>query len=365
MKTNLILNLFERDTTSGRVYLPFLDGLRFLAISAVFIQHVQNYFSHDLQLDFFSILIDKWRFGVELFFIISGFILCLPFAENHLNGKPKIHLKNYYLRRVTRIEPPYVINLIVYLIILLFLFNKNLIDLIPHFFASLFYVHNLIFKTGSEINPVCWSLEIEIQFYLFAPLFSRIFKIRNKLFRRVSFFLISIVSIIISKILAKYYITPINIFTYLPYFMVGFLLVDIWVAEWNSALPKSSLFFEILSIVGWILLPITFYWDFPFRVTLTSMYLFILLFSTFKGTLILKILNIRIIRIIGGMCYTIYMFHPLGIELISKYLPIFDSLVIYNSIFQSVIIFLFSLPIFMILFLFVEKPFMKLNITRR
>jgi hypothetical protein len=39
--------------------------------------------------------------------------------------------------------------------------------------------------------------------------------------------------------------------------------------------------------------------------------------------------------------------------------------VIYNTIFRSTIIFLFSTPIFMILFLFVEKPFMKFNITRQ
>ena len=50
--------------------------------------------------------------------------------------------------------------------------------LLPHFFASLFYAHGLVYGSWSEINAVTWSLEIEVQFYILAPLLCRVFSIR-------------------------------------------------------------------------------------------------------------------------------------------------------------------------------------------
>jgi len=51
--------------------------------------------------------------GVPLFFAISGFILSLPFARQGLGGGSPVSLRQYYIRRVTRIEPPYVIQLFI------------------------------------------------------------------------------------------------------------------------------------------------------------------------------------------------------------------------------------------------------------
>ena len=51
--------------------------------------------------------------GVELFFAISGFILGIPFASHYLRGVPRVNLRRYFIRRLTRLEPPYIINLMV------------------------------------------------------------------------------------------------------------------------------------------------------------------------------------------------------------------------------------------------------------
>src|SRR5690349_19587132 len=61
----------------------------------------------DLVNDIFS----TGHLGVQLFFAISGFILSLPFARCWLGGEKAVSLGGYYLRRVTRIEPPYIIHL--------------------------------------------------------------------------------------------------------------------------------------------------------------------------------------------------------------------------------------------------------------
>ena len=50
-------------------------------------------------------------FGVQLFFVISGFILSLPFARQYLCQGRRISLREFYVRRVARMQPPYAIHL--------------------------------------------------------------------------------------------------------------------------------------------------------------------------------------------------------------------------------------------------------------
>src|SRR5262249_10274230 len=115
----------SRVTSSGEL-IPEIDGLRFFAISIVILHHSMSILlpassrtgSLHTPADWFaagnqySWLVDIsycGHFGVNLFFAISGFILALPFARKLLSGLPAPGWKSYYLRRVTRIEPPYAI----------------------------------------------------------------------------------------------------------------------------------------------------------------------------------------------------------------------------------------------------------------
>ena len=108
------LNRFRRITSSG-LYIPEIDGLRFLAISWIFLFHFNDYLATARHFNEASLLqtffYNGYR-GVELFFVISGFILSLPFAKYYLANGKKIRLKNYFLRRITRLEPPYFIIMI-------------------------------------------------------------------------------------------------------------------------------------------------------------------------------------------------------------------------------------------------------------
>ena len=65
-------------------------------------------------------------------------------------------------------------------------------ELLPHFFASLFYVHNIVYDAHSAVNGIAWSLEVEIQFYLLMPLLSYLYAIKNTVARRI-FFLVLII----------------------------------------------------------------------------------------------------------------------------------------------------------------------------
>jgi peptidoglycan/LPS O-acetylase OafA/YrhL len=144
-------------------YYPAIDGLRGLAILLVVFLHnfgFLNYF-------FFGWL------GVDLFFVISGFLITGILLD--AAGKPG-YLKNFYMRRVLRIFPVY------YLMLFICLF---LLPVIPslhydpgYYFDNQFYMwtylQNWLFifqaPDNNQMLLHTWSLAVEEQFYLFWPL---------------------------------------------------------------------------------------------------------------------------------------------------------------------------------------------------
>src|ERR1051326_8123337 len=130
-------------------------------------------------------VISRGDVGVMLIFIISGFVIALPFAKAHLFGARLPRLRDYFARRLTRLEPPYIVNLLFLFLLLWLAGHRTLQFLLPHLVASLFYQHNVIYGAMSSINVVAWSLEIEFQFYALAPAIALLFLIRSKTWRRI------------------------------------------------------------------------------------------------------------------------------------------------------------------------------------
>ena len=59
-----------------------------------------------------------------MFFVISGFVLGMPFCKRTLADGPPVNLGRYFLRRLTRLEPPYAISLLIFFATMP-LFGKN------------------------------------------------------------------------------------------------------------------------------------------------------------------------------------------------------------------------------------------------
>ena len=126
--------------------------------------------------------------GVDIFFIISGFIITKIIIENKIEN---FSLLYFYERRIKRIIPLLAIVLIftissLFFIFDFFLLNKN----INASFSILSAVSNFYFwatavlyqfaEKNSLINLHFWSLSIEMQFYIFFPLLFIFFRNNEK-----------------------------------------------------------------------------------------------------------------------------------------------------------------------------------------
>jgi peptidoglycan/LPS O-acetylase OafA/YrhL len=305
-----------RIVTPGRRLIPQIDGLRFVAISVVFYYHI----GHRLVLSGAGVgpasrplyfLMHTGTYGVELFFVISGFVLALPFIRARLaDGKP-VSLRAYYLRRVTRLEPPYIVFLTGAFAADLLLGLATGEGLWRHLLAGLVYQHNLIFGALNPVMDVAWSLEVEIQFYVLTPFLLRGLLCKNRHLRRtLLLLLIAVFGVARLMIPAWRYYTC--VFGHLNEFFTGYLLADLYVVDWKEQ-PQQSYYWDLVSLAGWATLwPLVRLQHYVLPFLIFPLLPFVILVAycgALRGTLSRRFFGNRWIAATGGMCYTIYLIH--------------------------------------------------------
>ena len=183
--------------------------------------------------------------GVELFFAISGFILGVPFASARLRNAPAVKLKQYFLRRLTRLEPPYFISLFVWAAAQWVTARRPLGDMAPHLAASFFYLHNLIFGAFEKAvngSPVPWKWKFS--FICWFRCSAGLFAIRDARLRRMVIVALMLASGIFSLPLYNSVHFHYSIAYYLPFFLAGFLVCDFYVTrqgEWKRTFLWDAL----------------------------------------------------------------------------------------------------------------------------
>jgi peptidoglycan/LPS O-acetylase OafA/YrhL len=139
-----------------------LDHLRTLAITLVILYHYRS-FQHPAWMD------DSLHFGwsgVDLFFVLSGFLITNQLLARIKAGKG-VGFANFYLKRFFRIIPPYLTILLIYIFIPAFHERESL----PPLWKMFTFTQNF----GMDISRLgtfshAWSLCVEEQFYLLLPL---------------------------------------------------------------------------------------------------------------------------------------------------------------------------------------------------
>lgn len=298
--------------------------------------------------------------GVGLFFVISGFILARPFLRQHRLGGHPVLLGNYFKRRLTRLEPPYVLSLLIYTAAAMIAFHIASSRLWPHLLASMFYLHNPIYARESDINFVTWSLEVEVQFYLLAPFLCKFYKIPHTVWRRSLFALLTVAwgAMVwrwraLDQLGARF-----GLLLHLQYFFAGLLLADL--LELPRYANRETWSWDAVSVLGWMAI-----FSLP-RSGAVEGFLPMLIvpvcLAAFRGKASNWIFRQPFIALTGGMCYSIYLMHMLLISIsfrAIKHVHLANDGATFVT--QSVLLFLVIMLVAPLYFVFVERPCMDPN----
>jgi peptidoglycan/LPS O-acetylase OafA/YrhL len=148
------------------VRLSGLDLLRAIAIALVLLTHYQGFVSHA---ETFGALGAIGWAGVDLFFVLSGYLIGNQILAPIAGGKP-FSLKVFFARRLLRTLPNYYVVLAVYLLALQFAPHSPILGKSASpVWAFLTFTQNIGLAYGQTFTH-SWSLCIEEQFYVVMPL---------------------------------------------------------------------------------------------------------------------------------------------------------------------------------------------------
>lgn len=345
----------SRSVSTG-VFYPEIDGLRFFAILPVVMAHSFAVYEHNVfKVGGVAANQGLWAFsagdlGVQIFFVISGYILGMSFFKLARADK-KPNLKRFYARRLTRLEPPYIVIMTFFFVVSLILGRFGFFEGLGHYLASIFYLHNIVYEQGSIINTVAWTLEVEFQFYLLAPLLYFIYKL--SLTKAVAFFVcLLVVFIIASHAMGTY---KWSILTHGHFFILGAFLHLL--PEYSK---KVCFPYGCLNIVIFLMLLLVFYQlDYQYSSfegnTIKVICLFVLFSLALESVAVKSILSSPFLYLIGGMCYSIYLLHYPLLSMLSK---IWLFLGGGGFIFFLIVSIFIVLGVSILFFVAVERPFM-------
>jgi len=263
-----------------------------------------------------SVLSFLWT-GVDLFFVISGFV----FAR--LIYSQQIALKAFFIRRLFRIYPLYVVALLIY-----FALSYQQPEATTRLLEHLFFLHTLESpEQAFFFNPAFWSLPVEIEYYLLMPLLVYIGCFRAGLW------LLFVISIGLRLLLALqsvpdsfdgYNVLQVHISGILPEFLIGIFLYKAVISSQNyqpSTLKMYQLSAFILGACGIVALGYYFvrYGDAGLQQHVIFSSLFGVLAALSYALLLYAICYldsalqhraiIRLLILVGSISYPVYLIH--------------------------------------------------------
>lgn len=175
-----------------------LTGIRgLLALRVVF----DHYFEYDIMKkmekwqfplkDFIVCMIERGYFTVDFFFLLSSFVLCLVYEKKFKSGLNLSLYKSFMFKRIVRIYPFYLFNLLLFSALLLPKLTLH------KFVVNLFFIQSL-YDIKHIVNAATWSLSVEFIMYLIFP-FMLIFLSKLKLWKTITIVLLVTAGIYITS----------------------------------------------------------------------------------------------------------------------------------------------------------------------
>jgi len=258
--------------------------------------------------------------AVNSFFFISGFIIILTLNKNYFTGDSYLKQSSrYYLNRILRVYPLYILS------ILFFYLDASLLNIInvdgylntnsylldyKFILSNIFLIfQNSYFGVGS-VNSVAWSLDIELQWYLFAPVLYYFFYYKyNAVYLRIGMYLLIL---IYTYLLILLHLEPFFLSSF-TYFIWGILMYDIYLiyqSKFNNLIKmKYFLSFSSILIFSYIAFDLDFLW-----------------YTYWLGVALLCLtvnFKSRIDKLLGDLSYPVFVLHmsilPIAFLQVNKY----------------------------------------------
>lgn len=316
------------------VYLPELESLRGLAIALVFVFHADAASTFP-----FASRVGAWpspalayawsgHTGVTLFFILSGFLLSLPFLEEAYGGR-RVSRPQFYARRGLRILPLYYAAIVAATLVT----SRSLGELgrgAPYL-AFLETKPDLV-TPMPPFSGVWWSLATEAQFYLLLPLIALAFG-RS---RRTTLLLLAAYVVIYVGVASRRLAPGIDpwflaqsVIGRGPLFLLGIVAAWLWLrhgaavrarlaaSRWLALGGADVALLAVLAALGYLLRWVTFrgflslevtgecLWHVPEGVLWTTVLVLVLLFPLRTKVLLAN----PVLAWLGVLSYSIYILH--------------------------------------------------------
>jgi peptidoglycan/LPS O-acetylase OafA/YrhL len=371
-------------------YFDKIDTYRFFSAMSVVLYHAYNdwYGSRKLPdlfltddrsgLNFFGKAVDTFfkngGFGVEVFFIISGFLITtLLLKEKDIYGR--INFASFYIRRSLRIWPLYFFIIVIAPFLIKFISQTYE----PNYTANIFFYNN--FDTAQNhywIFPLAhfWSLCIEEHFYLVWPFL--IAFIPNKHLIKV------FASLIVFSIVFRFYMFSSHTESWYQLYLNTFsrfdtLVIGSAVAFYHFSNPIKLTLSKFTRVTIYFILFGAFFfdnifkWDDLFEACLKKYFyslltLFMFLNFLFNETSVFGFLSNRYLNYLGKVSYGIYVYgliilqilmHKVIIPLGIDNFPLYMAIVIASSTLIPII----SYELFEKQALKLKKKFIRINIV--
>ena len=345
--------------------LPCLDVLRSLAISLVFVYHMQGSFPNALRTLKSPIVRFGWT-GVDLFFVLSGLLLGGQLWRE-LKASGTVEVRRFILRRGFRVWPLYY-SLVGFLLAeRLFLGIKRpglYLWLDATFLDNYFTSHHQI---GGG-----WSLALEEQFYLVIPIVLMVGAkfIRPRSLVRLTWFWFFALPLIRYLALlgrttpdARHHAVNYSFFTHSDGLAMGLLIA--WVMHWKPELLKNRRWLDVslvLVVLGgfslWYIVPLTFLYS------VVALSYGALTFLLLRSRLPF-ILPSRVFYIISRLSFGVYLIHAGLLDHVMPYHTHFFGEGFRSYLLAFILWGTVSLALAFVSFSLIELPFLRLRDRKR
>jgi peptidoglycan/LPS O-acetylase OafA/YrhL len=291
---------------------PAIDGLRFYAALVVFLEHLIN----GCVTEYFRMPIERYSYhaatfkvralfyiadgnhGVEVFFIISGFLM----ARIVLSPGRPFHYGRFIAARLKRIYPAFLMALAVATLGDVFIFKW---PFLPWDFAA-----NLVFANAAPqlgirpYNHVTWSLGYEFAFYLAVP-------VLVVMARRIDQRLAAILLLVLAVLLIP------EPFARMHALFVGAVVGSIHDDDLKRFARAVPLYVLALLYVGCAVLKAFWYDRYPDFYVTTLYHVFLAVTAAlfvkivWDGNILNRLFSSRPLRALGTVSYSIYLYHAI------------------------------------------------------